>query len=65
MPELSQEQLVNYVALAIEALESDGHVATTHEIQVYLQAQFGIKEPLARIKEATDIIAELEDQEEE
>lgn len=65
MPELSQEQLLGYVDRAIEALEADGHVCTTNEIQVYLQVEFGIREKLARIKEATDILADLEEQEDE
>ena len=36
MAELSQEQLINAVARAINLLESDGHVCTTYEIQTYL-----------------------------
>jgi hypothetical protein len=62
---LTQEALVNFVAKAIEALEVDGHVYTTNETQVYLQVEFGIREKLARIKECTDIIAELQDEVEE
>jgi hypothetical protein len=58
--ELTQEQLLTYVDGAIVVLGAEtGHVATTHEIQAYLQAQFGIKEPLERIKEATDIVYEV------
>ena len=55
--ELTQEQLLTYVDQTIVALECEtGHVVTTSEIQAYLQAQFGIKEPLERIKEASDIV---------
>jgi hypothetical protein len=58
--ELTREQLLTYVDGAIVVLECDtGHVVMTQEIQVYLQAQFGIKEPLERIKEASDIVYEV------
>jgi hypothetical protein len=58
--ELTQEQLLTYVDGAIVVLECEaGNVATTREIQAYLQAQFGIKEPLERIKEATDVVYEV------
>jgi hypothetical protein len=58
--ELTQEQLLMYVDGAIVVLEAEtGHVAMTHEIQAYLQAQSGIKEPLERIKEASDIVYEV------
>jgi hypothetical protein len=60
MAELTQEQLLNYVDQAIVALECETvRVCTTHEIQAYLQAEFGIKEPLERIKEASDIVFEV------
>jgi hypothetical protein len=41
-------------------------VVTTSEIQAYLEVQFGIKETLERIKEASDIVDEvrLENEEE-
>ena len=58
--ELTQEQLLTYVDQAIVALECEtGHGVTTQEIQGYLQAQFGIKETLERIKEASDIVYEV------
>ena len=58
--ELTREQLLKYVDEAIVVLEAEtGHVARTHEIQAYLQVQFGIKEPLERIKEASDIAYEV------
>ena len=41
--ELTREQLLTYVDEAIVVLEAETcHVATTHEIQAYLQVQFGI-----------------------
>jgi hypothetical protein len=60
MGELSQEQLLIYVDVAIVVLEAETcRVVTTHEIQAYLEVQFGIKEPLERIKETSDIVYEL------
>jgi hypothetical protein len=67
MAELSQEQLLAYVDQSIVALECEtGHVVTIQELQAYLEAQFGIKETLERIKEASDIVDEvrLENEEE-
>ncbi|MGZ3630964.1 MAG: hypothetical protein ACXVDN_25320 [Ktedonobacteraceae bacterium] len=34
-------------------------MVTTSEIQAYLEVQFGIKETLERIKEASDIVYEV------
>ena len=60
MAELSQEQLLKYVDQARVVLECEiGHVVTTSEIQAYLEVQFGIKETLERIKEASDIVYEV------
>ena len=60
MAELTQEQLLAYVDQSIVALECEtGHVVTTSELQAYLEAQFGIKETLERIKEASDIMYEV------
>lgn len=60
MSELSQQQLLNYVNQAIVILEAEtGRVVTNSEIQAYLEAQFGIKETLERIKEASDIVYEV------
>lgn len=41
-------------------------MVTTSEIQAYVEVQFGIKETLERIKEASDIVYEvrLENEEE-
>jgi len=67
MVELTQEQLLAYVDQSIVALECEtGHVVTIQEIQAYLEAQFGIKETLERIKEASDIMygVRLENEEE-
>jgi hypothetical protein len=67
MAELTQEQLLAYVDQSIVALECEtGHVVTIQEIQAYLEAQFGIKETLERIKEASDIAykVRLENEEE-
>ncbi len=56
---LAREQLLKYVDEAIVVLEAETcQVATPHEIQAYLQAQFGIREPLERIKEASDLVYE-------
>jgi hypothetical protein len=60
MAELTQEQLLAYVDQSIVALECEtGHVVTISELQAYLEAQFGIKETLERIKEASDIMYEV------
>jgi hypothetical protein len=66
MAELTQEQLLA-VDQSIVALECEtGHVVTIQEIQAYLEAQFGIKETLERIKEASGIMygVRLENEEE-
>jgi hypothetical protein len=67
MAELTQEQLLMHLDAAKVVLECEtGHVVTTSEIQAYLEVQFGIKEPLERIKEASDIMygVRLENEEE-
>lgn len=61
MPELSQEELINHVGYAIEALKPTlGHRMLIRDIQTYLKEQYGIEESMERIKEAEDIIYELE-----
>jgi uncharacterized protein YqgV (UPF0045/DUF77 family) len=63
MAELSQEELINYVALAIEALKPTlGHRMLIKDIQTYLKEHYNIDESMERIKEAEDIINELEDE---
>ena len=57
---LTQEQILTYVDAAIVVLEAEtGRMATTDEIQEYLQVQFGIKEPLERIAEASALVYEI------
>lgn len=58
----SLEQLLNYVAKTIDALwPALGSRMMMPDIQIYLRDHYGVQESLERIKEATDIIAELED----
>lgn len=65
MTESSQEDLINKVALAIQALKPTlGHRMLIRDIQRFLKEQYGIEESLERIKEAEDIIFELENKEE-
>ncbi len=64
MAELSQEELINHVAYAIKALTPTlQHRMLIRDIQKYLKEQWGIEESLERIKEAEDIIYELENKE--
>ncbi len=61
MSDLTQEQLMNYVAMAIKALTPTlGHRMLIRDIQRYLREQWGIEESLQRIKDAETEIYELE-----
>src|SRR5258708_40241859 len=63
MSDLTQEQLMNYVAMAIKALEPTlGHRMMIRDIQKYLREQWGIEETMWRIKEAETEIHELEEE---
>ena len=63
MSDLTQEQLMNYVAMAIEALTPTlGHRMMIRDIQKYLKEQWGIEETMWRIKEAEDTIYELQEE---
>ncbi len=63
MSDLTQEQLMNYVAVAIKALTPAlGHRMLIRDIQKYLREQWGIEETMWRIKEAETIIHELEEE---
>jgi hypothetical protein len=64
MAELTQEQLLGMVDLAIRDLEADGHVCTTPEIQKWLATR-GYNEPLERIKWATDDLVNIEEEQEQ
>lgn len=66
MAELSQEELINHVAYAIEALTPTlGHHMMIRDIQRYLKEQYEIDESIERIKECEDIIFELKNKESE
>lgn len=61
MSDLTQEQLMNYVDLAIQALMPTlGHRMLIRDIQKYLREQWGIEESMQRIKDAETEIYELE-----
>lgn len=64
MSDLTQEQLMNYVDLAIKALTPTfGHRMMLRDIQLYLRSHYGIEETLWRIKEAETAIYELQEAE--
>src|SRR5258708_26045530 len=64
MSDFTQEQLMNYVALAIKALTPTlGYRMMIRDIQKYLREQWGIEETMWRIKEAETEIYELEEAE--
>ncbi len=64
MSDLTQEQLLTYVDLAIEALTPTlGPRMMLRDIQRYLKEQYGIEESIERIYEAEDIIHELKNKE--
>ncbi len=66
MAELSQEDLINYVALAIEALKPTlGHRMLIKDIQCFLKEHYEIDESMQRIKDAETEIYELENEESE
>ena len=61
MSDLTQEQLMNYVDMAIKALMPTlGHRMMLRDIQIYLREHYSIEESLERIKDAEAEIYELE-----
>jgi len=64
MSDLTQEQLMTYVDLAIKALEPTlGHRMMIRDIQRYLHEQWSIQESMQRIKDAETEIYQLKNRE--
>ena len=64
MSDLTQEQLMTYVDLAMKALEPTlGHRMMIRDIQRYLREQWDIQESMQRIKDAEMEIYQLKNKE--